>query len=95
MRNESPAQKIWRRLKRNKVAFTSLTLIMIIILIAILAPWLAPYSFETQDIDRILESPTRDHLHVQSPEVRNNPGARSVAILASPLAFSHVIAPAA
>ena len=57
----SPSQAAWKKLKRNKTAFTSLIIISLILLVAVLAPVLAPYSFETQNVDRILESPTRDH----------------------------------
>ena len=57
----SPRQAAWKRLKQNNAALTSLIIIAFIILIAVLAPILAPYSFETQNVDRILESPTRDH----------------------------------
>jgi oligopeptide transport system permease protein len=47
----------WQRLKKNRGAYVSLWFIVIICLIAIFAPWIAPYSFETQDIERVLMSP--------------------------------------
>lgn len=47
----------WRRLKRNRGAYLSLYFIIFICLVAIFAPWIAPYSFETQNIDRALMSP--------------------------------------
>ena len=47
----------WKRLKRNRGAVISLYFIIIVCIIAVFAPWIAPYSFETQDIDRALLSP--------------------------------------
>ncbi len=47
----------WARLKRNRAAVISLWFIVFVCLVAILAPWIAPYSFETQNIDRALMSP--------------------------------------
>lgn len=47
----------WKRLKKNKAAYISLWVIALVCLIAIFAPWIAPYSFETQDIDRMLLGP--------------------------------------
>ena len=47
----------WRRLKRNRAAFFSMWFILAVCAIAILAPWISPYSFETQDIDRALMTP--------------------------------------
>lgn len=52
----------WKRLKKNKASVFSLYFIIFVCLVAILAPWISPYSFETQNIDRLLEGPTRDHL---------------------------------
>ncbi len=47
----------WKRLKKNRAAFVSLYFIVFVCLVAVLAPWIAPYSFETQNIDRALMSP--------------------------------------
>lgn len=47
----------WKRLKKNRAAFFSLYFIIFVCLVAIFAPWVAPYSFETQNIDRMLLSP--------------------------------------
>lgn len=52
----------WKRLKRNKAAVISLAFIVFVCVIAILAPWIAPYSFETQDIDRALMPPDAKNL---------------------------------
>jgi oligopeptide transport system permease protein len=47
----------WKRLKKNRGATVSLYLIIAICLVAIFAPWIAPYSFATQNIDRALMGP--------------------------------------
>ena len=47
----------WKRLRRNRAAFWSLYFIAFVCLVAVLAPWIAPYSFETQNIDRALMGP--------------------------------------
>jgi oligopeptide transport system permease protein len=47
----------WRRLKKNKGAVISLWFIIGVCLMAILAPWISPYSFETQVIDNALMPP--------------------------------------
>lgn len=51
----------WKRLKKNKASLVSFYLILFVCAVAILAPWISPYSFETQNIDRILEGPSMDH----------------------------------
>ena len=48
----------WRRLKKNKVAIGSAVIIVVTCLVGIFAEWLAPYSFEEQYIDHVLEPPS-------------------------------------
>ena len=42
-------QDSWRRLRRNKAAMVSLIIILAFIILAILAPWIAPYSPTAQN----------------------------------------------
>lgn len=51
----------WKRLKKNKAAYGSLWFLGFICLVAVFAPLIAPYSFETQNIDRALEGPNKDY----------------------------------
>ena len=51
----------WRRLKKNRASIVSFYFILFVCAVAILAPWISPYSFETQNIDRLLEGPTKDY----------------------------------
>ena len=50
-----------RRFLKNRAAVVSLGFIVFVALLGLLAPWIAPYSFDIQDIDRTLEPPSVDH----------------------------------
>lgn len=52
----------WKRLKRNRAAAVSLWLIIFVCFVAIFAPLIAPFSFETQNIDRALMPPDLNNL---------------------------------
>lgn len=60
-----PPRSLWsdgiRRLKRNKAAVVSGWFILFICVLAALAEIVAPYSFETQNIDRMLQGPSAQH----------------------------------
>lgn len=47
----------WKRLNKNRGATFSFYFILLICFVAIFAPWIAPYSFATQNIDRALLPP--------------------------------------
>jgi len=57
----SRTAEVWKQLKKNKVAIVSMFIIVIIILIAVFAPLLAPYPFDQQFRTRLLEGPSADH----------------------------------
>ena len=61
-KQRSQLAEVWRRLKKNKMAMFGLAVIVIIILTAIFADFVAPYSFRTQNLRRVAEAPSRDHL---------------------------------
>ncbi len=52
----------WYRLKQNRLAMIGLVVLIIMILIALLVPWIAPYSYEAQDLDLGPVPPSADHL---------------------------------
>lgn len=52
----------WRRLKKNKVALISLFVIVLISLVAILAPVLAPYAYDLQNTKHTLAGSSKEHL---------------------------------
>jgi len=60
-----PSRSLWsdgfRRLKKNKAAVVSGIFIIFVCSMAIFADLIAPYSFETQNIDRILQGPSAQH----------------------------------
>lgn len=57
-KSKSLWQDSFGRLKKNKASVFSLCFITTVCLIAIFAKYLAPYSFETQHIDHLLEAPS-------------------------------------
>jgi peptide/nickel transport system permease protein len=61
-KKQSQVGEVWRRLKKNKIAVASLIVILLLVLVAIFAPFIAPYSYEVQDTNRPLEGSSPDHL---------------------------------
>ncbi len=61
-RKTSRVAEIWHQLKKNKVAVASLIVLLLIILVAIFAPLLAPYSYEEQFRDIPFSKPTAEHI---------------------------------
>lgn len=51
----------WYRLLKNKLAVFGLVFISLEILICILTPWIAPYGFETQNLELTLAKPSLAH----------------------------------
>jgi oligopeptide transport system permease protein len=51
----------WTRLKRNRMAFVGLGIITFMVIIAILTPYIAPYSYETQDLNLESVPPSAAH----------------------------------
>ncbi len=54
--------KAFRRLKRNKIAMAGTVCIILLFLVALLAPQIAPYDPFDTDFFHTLEGPSRDHL---------------------------------
>ena len=48
-KKKSRLSETWRRLRKNKVAVISLFVILLLLLVAIFAPLIAPYSYDEQD----------------------------------------------
>ncbi len=54
-------RKILRKLVRNKTAMTGLALIILFFVVAIFAPWIAPYDPNKMSVMRILTKPSQAH----------------------------------
>ena len=62
VKGRSQGSEIWRRLKKNKIAVISLCVLILIFLLAIFAPVIAPYTYEETNPLRPLEGPSREYL---------------------------------
>lgn len=51
-----------KRLKKNKFAMVSLFILIVLILMAVFAPWIAPYDPAEQDVYNIMQGPSKEHL---------------------------------
>ncbi len=57
-----PAANTWTRLRSNPVAFGSLILLAFLVLIAVLAPFAAPYSYKAMELSDKMQPPSSAHL---------------------------------
>jgi peptide/nickel transport system permease protein len=58
---ETPGRRAWRRLKQRKGAMAGLAVIVIVVLAAILAPWIAPYDPIQQSWSAVRKAPSAAH----------------------------------
>ena len=58
----SQVKEILKRLRKNKVAMLGGIILAIIVIAAVLAPVIAPYSYEAMDTGHTLEGPSASHL---------------------------------
>ncbi len=61
-KKRSRLAEVWRRLKKNKLAIVSLVVLVLLFIIAIIAPLIAPYSYDKQDFSQSFAGPSREHL---------------------------------
>ena len=54
-------QDAWLRLRKNHLSLFGLGVLILFIIIAILTPWIAPYSYETQNLDLGATPPSLQH----------------------------------
>lgn len=52
----------WYQLKKNKFAVVGLVIIILVLLVSILAPVIAPYSYDTQNLRASFAEPSSEHL---------------------------------
>lgn len=60
-KKRSPFADVWTRLKKSKMAVLSLGFLLAMVLMAIFADVLAPYSYDTQNLDEMLQPPSPAH----------------------------------
>ncbi|MDR1532187.1 MAG: ABC transporter permease [Clostridiales bacterium] len=58
----SSGKEAWKRLRRNKTALFGMAIIIVLLLIGVFAPLIAPYSYFTQDYAATLQLPSAAHL---------------------------------
>ena len=61
-KKKSRFAETWHQLNKNKVAVICLFVILAVILIAVFAPFIAPYKYDAQDYTSIFSPPSKDHL---------------------------------
>ncbi|MHB0884731.1 MAG: ABC transporter permease [Bacillota bacterium] len=52
----------WKRFTKRSSARIGVIGVVIFLVVAAFAPWLAPYGYRTQNLNRILEAPSHEHL---------------------------------
>ncbi|CAM4175104.1 MULTISPECIES: ABC transporter permease [Paenibacillus] len=55
-------QDAWERLRQNKMAMTALIIMLVIIIMAIVAPHLVPYTYDSNDLMSTNKPPSLEHL---------------------------------
>ncbi|QEY13251.1 ABC transporter permease [Cellvibrio sp. KY-YJ-3] len=60
-KGRSLTQDAIARLKKNKMAMIGLFIILFMVIIALLTPWIAPYSYEEQNLDLGASAPSAAH----------------------------------
>jgi len=58
----TPFSEFWRKFKKQRLAFIAGCFIVLLFVIAVIGPYIAPYSIEEPDYDNILSSPSFQHL---------------------------------
>jgi oligopeptide transport system permease protein len=60
-RGRSLSRRAWERLRRNPLALLSLTYVVLLLAIAVAAPWVAPYRPDQVDFTAITQPPSAQH----------------------------------
>jgi peptide/nickel transport system permease protein len=61
MKKHSQLGDIWKRLRKNKLAFFGLIMLLGIVVLAIFADFIAPYPYDLQNYNSILQFPSWQH----------------------------------
>lgn len=60
-KREGPWMEIWHRFCRNKMAMFGLIVILLLVLCAIFADFIAPYGYDDQNLEIAMQSPSAEH----------------------------------
>ena len=60
-KRRSPWWEVWRRLRRNKAAVVGMSVVILLVVVAVLAPVLAPYDPNQMNIKMRLQGPSSEH----------------------------------
>lgn len=52
---------VWKRFRRNRAAMVGLGFIVLLVIVALLAPWIAPYEITERDPGQFRKAPSADH----------------------------------
>lgn len=61
-KNQSPGRRTLRRFLRHRLAMFGLVALLLMTVLLVAAPWIAPYDYAAQDLARFREAPSVDHL---------------------------------
>lgn len=61
-RKQSRFKDVWRQLKKNKLAVVALVVLILLFLVAIFGPLIAPYPYYQQDASNAYAGPSAEHL---------------------------------
>jgi len=61
-RKEGQFSQVVHRLRRNKVAMLGLVVLLVLIVAAILSPWITPYDYTKMDMTKMYATPSWDHI---------------------------------
>lgn len=61
-KKKSQFREVWRRLKKNKIAVVCLFVIVLMFVIAIFAPYIAPYGYDDQNYSNTYAPPNAENL---------------------------------
>lgn len=61
IKKSTPGAEAWKRFKRNKTSIIGLIVVILLILVAIFAPLIAPQDFAEQDYTAMLQPPSSAH----------------------------------
>lgn len=61
MKKSSQLREIFGRLLRNKTAMVGLFILLVLVICAVFAPWIAPYDYAKQDLTNMFDPPSLAH----------------------------------